>query len=167
MATLYEINSKIQSLLDRMFDEVDEETGEVSNEILEELEQMQEERKEKLENIGCYIKNLNAEALAIKAEMDALKKRLDQKKKKIDSLSEYVANDLLSHDEKKFDSSRVVFSFRKSEKVAIEDESILPKKFLTKEVTYKPDKNSIKEALKNGEKVKGAFLEEKQNLQIK
>lgn len=167
MATLYEINRSIEEILDRLFAEADEETGEVPEEVLAELEQMQEARAEKLENIGCYIKNLKAEAMAIKAEMDALKKRLDQKKRKIDSLTEYVSNDLLLHEEKKFDSARVSYSFRKSERVSISDESALPKKFLIKEIIYKPDKTAIKEALKSGIKVRGAVLEENQNLQIK
>lgn len=171
MASLYEIDRRIEEILDRLYSQVDDSTGEVpesiSEAILVELDALNEERAEKLDNIGAYIKSLTAEASAIKAEIDSLKDRLDKKQKKIESLSKYVKFNLILHNEKKFETARVAFSFRKSEKVAISDESILPKKYLKKEVTYKPDKTAIKEALKNGQKVRGAVLEENQNLQIK
>ena len=70
--TLYEINRNIEDILNRMFEEVDEETGEVNPEIVTELAELNEARDTKIDNIGAYIKNLDAEAKAIKDEMDAL-----------------------------------------------------------------------------------------------
>lgn len=167
MATLYEINSKIEEILDRLYAEVDEETGEVPEDILMELSDMQEERVTKLDNIGAYIKNLEAEAAAIKAEMDNLKKRMEAKTKKADRLREYVKEELLGHDEMKMETARNVFSFRKSVVVHVPDESIVPKKYFVKVTTEKLDKAAIKDLLKQGQKIKGAELLEKQNLQIK
>lgn len=167
MSSLYEINMKYEEILTRLFTEVDEETGEVNPEILAELEQMQEERTEKLEAIGCFIKNLNAEAQAIKAEMDALKKRYDQKMNKADKLVQYVCKDLIAHDEKKFDAPRVSYSFRSSEVVNILDETKIPKKYLNEKITISPDKTAIKKAIKDGQTVEGCEIVKKQNLQIK
>jgi len=59
------------------------------------------------------------------------------------------------------------FSFRKSVSTAIEEgkESEVPESF--REVTWTLDKTAIKEALLAGEEVEHAWLEERQNLQIK
>ena len=165
--TLYEINAQIQSILDRMYEEVDEETGEVNAELMTELTEMNEARDMKLDNIGAYIKNLDAEAKAIKDEMDALKKRLDQKKRKIESLKEYVAQDMMRNGDTKKESARVVFSFRKSKAVEITDETLLPKEYVTIKTETKPDKVEIKHAIDAGKEVPGAELVERQSLQIK
>ena len=79
----------------------------------------------------------------------------------------YVSADLLSNNQVKFESSRVVFSFRKSVSVSIPDETKIPKKFFEKVVTEKLKREEIGKLLKAGEKVRGAELVEKQNLQIK
>lgn len=165
--TLYEINAAIGDAIEALFSAVNEETGEVDEEKLKALEQLKEDRAEKLDNIGAYIKNLTAEVEALKQESAALKERADAKAKKIERLKTYVTDNMLSQCETKFESKRVVFSFRKSEQVEISDDAALPKKFLVKKVEFKPDKVAIKKALKGGAKVKGAKLVEMQNLQIK
>lgn len=165
--TLYEINAQIEAILDRLFSEVDEETGEVKPEILEELDQMQEERVNKLEAIGCFIKNLEADAKAIKEEIDNLKKRAEAKQKKADRLREYVANNILSNDETKIETARICLSFRTSKQVSILDDAKIPKEYLTEKVSYSPDKTAIKKAIEAGKIVEGCELIEKKNLQIK
>lgn len=60
--TLFEIN---KAILDFQF-EVDEETGELLN--AQALDDLQMARDEKIEGVGLWIKNLNAEAAAVKAE---------------------------------------------------------------------------------------------------
>jgi len=164
--TLYEINEQIKDALNRLFESADEETGEVSVDAMQELEDLKAAREEKLDNIGAYIKNLEAEAKAISDEMSALKERLDSKTRKIERLRNYVSWDLLNNGEKNFETARVAFSFRKSTSVKV-DEDKLPKKYFVKKVTYSPDKKEIRKALDEGIAVKGAELVEKQNLQIK
>ena len=165
--TLYEINKAIEDAIEALFTSVDEETGEVNQEAALELERLQETRDVKLDNIGAYMKNLNAEADAIAAEINALKERLDRKKKDYDRLKRYVENCMQFDGQTVFESARVRFSFRKSTAVEIKDENLIPKKFLVKEIKFKPDKNSIKEALNNGQKVRGAEVVTRYNLQIK
>lgn len=166
MATLYEINRKIEEILDRLYETVDEETGEVSEDILFELTDLQEERKTKLDNIGAYIKNLEAEAKAIKEEIANLKKRMDAKTRKADRLRQYVAQDLLAHDEKKMETSRIKYSFLPSTQVKV-DEALISKKYIIKKIETKVDIAGIKMLLKEGHKIRGAELVENQNLQIK
>ena len=167
MATLYEINRKIEEILDRLYETADEETGEVSEDILFELSDMQEERKTKLDNIGAYIKNLEADAKAIKDEIANLKKRMDAKTRKADRLRQYVAEDLLCHNEKKMETGRIAYSFRPSKQVIVEDESQIPSEYMKEKVSVEPDKTAIKKAIEAGEEIAGCQLVEKQNLQIK
>lgn len=166
MATLYEINRKIEEILDRLYETADEETGEVSEDILFELSDMQEERKTKLDNIGAYIKNLEADAKAIKDEIANLKKRMDAKTRKADRLRQYVAEDLLAHDEKKMETSRISYSFLRSKQVQV-NEAVISKKYFIKKIETRVDIAGIKKLLKEGHKIRGAELIEKQNLQIK
>lgn len=164
--TLYEINTEIASILDNMDAYVDED-GCVDESYLEQLEQLQQARDQKIEAIGCYIKNLEAEAKAIKAEEDALKERRGRLEEKADKLAEYVKNDILAHGETKKEFARVAFSFRKSTQVSITDETKIPKEYKEERVEWVPVKKDIKTALQLGKDVPGAELITKQNLQIK
>lgn len=70
MASLYEIDSNIKSILDSVLDQTDENgefTGDIES-IYDSLNELQEAREAKMENIALYAKNLSAEALAIKNE---------------------------------------------------------------------------------------------------
>lgn len=163
---LYEMNREMENVLLLLEQTADQETGEVNSEMLEELNQLQMERDEKLENIGIYIKRLTYEVNALQSEQAVLNERIKQKKKAIDGLKNYVSGALLDNGQTKFETSRVVYSFRRSTKVKV-DESLLPKKYWVKTIEERPDKTGIGELLKKGQKVKGAELVESMNLQIK
>lgn len=165
--TLYEIEQAIRDAVDAMLDSVDEETGEVDVELANAINGLQLERAEKLENIGCYIKNLEAEIEAIKAEKDKLMERAKAKEKKVERLKDYVAVNLINNNELKFDSPRVSYSFRKSEQVDVRDESKIPSDYMVTKTKIEPDKTAIKKAIKEGIAIDGAILIQKMNLQIK
>jgi hypothetical protein len=163
--TLYEINKAIEDAILNIYSQVDEETGEVSDEAMQALTDLQMARDEKLENIGCYIKNLEAEAKAIKEEEKALEERRQSTEKKAERLSSYVTEMLGGE---KWSCPRVAFSFRKSEQVTtIDDISLLPDEYCVIKTERKADKKKIKEAIKAGIEVSGAWLTEKINLNIK
>ena len=164
--TLYEINESIRAVLDAMADEQTE-TGEIDDSFIFELDRLQEQRDEKLEAIGCYIKNLDAEAEAIKTEINALKARMDAKIRKSERLEEYVKNNLLENGDTKKEFPRVCFSFRKSTLVSITDVDAIPSEYKEECIEWKPVKKEIGLALKMGKDVPGAELVTKQNLQIK
>lgn len=161
---LYQINAEIESAIEALFANTDEVTGEVRQEDIDNLEALKMQREEKLESIGCFIKNLKAEAEAIKAEETALKSRREVLEHKRERLETYVSNILQGE---KFSSPRVSFSFRRSSSVNIPDINLLDENYLIAETKYKADSKAIKEALKSGQEVRGAFLEERNNLQIK
>lgn len=164
--TLYEINEQIKAIMDAMNVEMDE-NGEFDYSYIDQLNELQQARDQKLEAIGCYIKNLDAEAKAIKAEEDALKERRGRLEAKAERLEEYVKNDILAHGETKKEFARVAFSFRKSTQVSINDVDAIPKEYKEERVEWVPVKKDIKTALQLGKDVPGAELVTKQNLQIK
>ena len=153
--SIYEIDAAILSC-------IDEETGEIID--IEQLEKLQIERNAKIENVACWIKNLEADAAAIKAEADRLAERAKKAQNKAADLKIWLSGVLSGQ---KFDSARCAVSWRKSEKVEIEDETKVPKAYLIKKITYSPDKTAIKNMIKSGKKVRGCKLVQNLNAQIK
>ena len=156
--TLFEID---KAILEFHF-EIDEETGEILN--ADALDELQMARNDKIENVGLWIKNLNAEAAAVKAEKDAMADRQKRLEKKAESLKNYLAYALNGQ---KFSTPKVAMTFRKSESVNITDENAVPEEYLNITIVSKPDKKSIKDALKEGKEISGAELVTKNNIQIK
>ena len=170
MSRLYEIDNGILELLEYGFNRecVDEETGEINAELAAKyLEELQLERGVKIENIAVYVKSLTSEADAIKAEEKRLKERREAKERKAERLREYLKWSMLALHESKFESARVALSFRTSKQVVVEDINKLDKAYLKEKVEYSADKTAIKKAIESGETVDGAYIEEKQNLNIK
>ena len=157
MATLYELVKEIE---DFQF-VIDEETGEILN--FDELDALQLEKNTKVENICLLIKNLRSDAEAYKAEKNSFEQKRKQAENKADRLTAYVQY-ILAGD--KFKSSRVNVSYKKSEKVICPDLLEVEPDYLR----YKEpelDKKKIKDAIKAGVKVKGCYMEESLNIQIK
>lgn len=151
---LYEIDNAILEC-------VDMETGEIVD--TEKLAALQMERDQKIENIGCWIKNLNADAKALKEEKDNLAARQKAVENKAVSLKEYLFRYLNGE---KFKSAKVAISYRKSDSVNISPAAEIPEEFL-KHAEPTPDKVGLKAALKAGEEFPGITLVTQQNIQIK
>lgn len=157
---LYEINESIKNF-EFTFDE---DTGEVLN--LDELDELKLSRNEKVENIALFIKNLKADEKALDDEIKSLQARKKAKQTKIDNLSKYLEIVLGNT---KFESARCKLSWRKFSKVIIDNEEDFiyeHPEMVKQEITYKIDKKSLKDYLKNHVS-KYAHIEENQNLQIK
>lgn len=165
MSNLFEINNDIEKALEDILNSVNEETGEVDEAYVRIFEDLQMQKDEKLENIGCYIKNLNADIKAFQEEEKVMKKRREVLEHKVERLKKYVSTIL--NGEKWDKSTKVRFGFTESTQTVIDDETLIPKKFLIKKIDYSPDKNAIKEAIKSGKKVKGAHLNTVKNIQVK
>ena len=104
---LYEIDNAIM-------DCVDMETGEIID--VERLSALQMERDQKIEGIGCWIKNLLSDAKALKEEKDNLAARQKVAESKAASLKEFLSKYL---DGEKFKTAKVSISYRKSDSVDI------------------------------------------------
>ena len=97
---LFDIDARIMACV--KIDEkraLDTETGEIVD--LEAIEALEMERDTKLENIGCWYKQLLAEADAIKAEKNAMAEREKVRRNKAESLKGFLGRYL---DGKKFET---------------------------------------------------------------
>ena len=150
---LYQINQEI-------LDCVDMETGEIVDTA--KLDILQLELEDKLEGIGCWIKNLEAEAAAYKAEKDAFAARQKTAENKAASLKNYLAGYLRGCP---FETLRVKISFRKSESLEVSESAVVPEEYLKHTVDV--NISELKKAVKAGLVLDGVQLVQKQNIQIK
>lgn len=157
---LYEIREDMMGLLSQVDDD-----GLITEQAFEQIEQLQIAEGEKLEAIGCLIKNWRAENAALKAEAKALRDRATAVQNRIDRLSSYVRDYLVMTDKRKVVTTRAVLSLRKSTSVDIVDESLIHDDYW--KVTRSVSKADIGKFLKAGVPVSGAVLVENENLQIK
>lgn len=161
---LFDIDEKLAACV--KLDEsrvVDTESGEIID--LEAIAALEMERDKKIENLGCWYKNLLADAEALKAQKNAFAEREKAAKAKAESLKGFLGRYLNG---KKFETAKVAMSFRKSEAVEFDAKCIgdVPEEFL-KFKDPELDKVAVKKAIKAGETVPGCELVARQNLQIK
>lgn len=165
MATLYEIDKAILAVIENGY-QVDMETGEILFDC-DDLEALQAEKDKKLEACACYVKNLQADVEALKFEEMALATRRKQKEKRVEHMKRYIAASMKIDGLTTFETSKCKLSFRKSTALEITNESQIPQSYLNEIITYKPDKASIKNAIKLGAIVPGCQIVQKSNLQLK
>ena len=153
---LFQINQEILSC-------VDMESGELLDEA--KFASLQIALEDKLEGLGCWIKNLEAEAAALKAEEDAFAERRKSVERQIKNKKEYLANFLQGSP---FETLRVKISFRKSEYLDISEGAVIPAEYL-KPKDPDIDKAGLKKAIKEGriDGLSGVQVLERQNIQIK
>ena len=152
---LFEIDKRLDEIWNTA---VDIETGVVDATVTDEILQLFKERDQKIEQFALWHKNCTAEADAIAKEIKTLQereKRLRSKTKWIDSVLEF---------------SESVAS--KSTVVEIDDYEEFINQYrctdmVREKVEVVPNKEEIKKRLKDGKEIKGAYLMEHQNMQIK
>lgn len=143
---------------------VDQDTGEIID--AEALDALQMERDRKIRNLACWIKDLKADAAALKAEAASMTARQKAAENKAESLTRYLDNFL---DGQKVKTAEFAITFRdvKDDKTIIDDETKIPAEYLRTKTTTEPDKTHIKEAIRAGEAVPGAHLEDSHSISIK
>lgn len=161
---LFDIDEKLAACV--KLDEsrvVDTESGEIID--LEAIAALEMERDKKIENLGCWYKNLLADAEALKAQKNAFAEREKAAKAKAESLKGFLGRYLNG---KKFETAKVAMSFRKSEAVEFDTAYMadVPVEFL-KLREPELDKTAVKKAIKAGEEIPGCALVTRQNLTIK
>lgn len=167
MQTLYEISSELRNLYDKLEngEGVDLETGEIEPELVNALAVNQQNLQTKGIDIGFVIKSFDDEIDLYDREI----KRLQERKQVLKNAQERVKNNLKSAMEEfgieLIEGRTLKISFRKSESVEVDNVDELDEKF--KKVKVEADKTAIKQAIKNGEEVKGARLVKNNNLQIR
>lgn len=159
---LYQIDAEIMRAFESA---MDPDTGEIVDaEAYAALDRLGVERDNKIENILLWIKDLKSDAEQLKKEKMAFAERQKSAERKCESLTRYVSGVLAGQ---KFKTEKVEASWRKSEVVIYDgDIANLPEKF-KKYADPELKKTELKKALKDGEEIDGARLEQRSNLQIK
>lgn len=155
---LYEIKQELEKAIEEC---VDMETGEIINPTR--LDELNMVLTDKRENVALYIKNLSAEAKAIDEEAKNLTNRKRVLNNKVEGLKKYLADNLEGH---KFETAKVVVSFRKSEQLEINSIEHIPTEYLISQEP-KIDKVALKKSIKQGAVINGVQIITKQNIQIK
>ena len=161
---IFEIKEEIREAIEKG---IDPETGELMD--FSALEELQMAFDEKVKNTALYYINLMAEAEKLeeqerkfKARKTALVNRAQRIKDRLD----------VALDGQAFKFTEVEITFSKSQRTEITDPQAFEtwakrhKEYIAS-VEIKPNKEAIKQALKDGKKVKGCELVTKHNIQIK
>lgn len=167
--TLYELMTDYKEFLCAV------ENGDIPEEaIADTLEAIEATIEDKIDNIACVIKTLDAEEAAIKAEEDRLEARRKAKANTKEKVKAYLADMLISSGKTEFESPRNKISFRKTPgKVVFEDEKAFIEWAQVNAdslLTYgKPtvNKTAVKLAIESGEEINGAKIVVSQSMQLK
>lgn len=144
------------------------ESGEFDQEAIQEAIEMIDDTAEgKAESYGLVMKNLESNVLGLEAEIERLSNLKKSVQSNIDFMKSNLSELLIAAKKEKFKTEHFSFSFRKSESVNVIDVKKIPEKYIDKVTVKTPVKKAIKKAIKEGEKVPGAEIVSKKNLQIK
>ena len=158
MISLYTLSKEMQNIINWWYD------AETTKELLEWYNIIWEEQ------IDDIVKAIRTNEATIAWYDHEIKRLQDRKKHYSDtnaSLERMVDRFLQSTQQDRFDTSIAKISYRKSESVVIDDETLLSDEYIRVKTTKEPDKIAIKERLKKWVIVEGARIEVRQNLQIK
>ena len=158
---LKEINN-IANFLDSENNELDEKT---INDTKESIELLLEEKSEQLELILKELETKEEKCKEI-ADFYARKAKYANEKKKI--LKELILEAMRKLGAKKIETVTGTFTIRNNTpSLIIEDENLIPQKFITHISSIKIEKNEIKNEIKKGIKIPGVHLESTQSLIVK
>jgi hypothetical protein len=170
---LFDIAAEFKTLQDILENDIEynEETGEITdntsiiNQLFFELNVL---LSDKLDNSAYIVKTLESTAATLKEEAKRLSSRAKSLENNAEKLKNIMSYALEQSEDKKLKTDKFTFSFRKSE--VIEIDNILTAEDIDRKyvkIKREFDKIKIKDALKNGVKIEGINLVEKQNFQIK
>ena len=167
---LYDVISEMANILD-FLDVVATEGQEAAEQAYPQYEGLTEDRlfmaledlgllrEEKIENIVFALKNTMAEAEVMKVEKIRLARRQQVLENRVESLKKFLA---LHTDHQLFTCPRsgLRVQWRRSEVTVPDDMEKIPEQYKKTKVEILPDRQAIRRALKAGEDVPGAHLEE-------
>ena len=157
---LKEINN-IANFLDSENNELDEETINDTKESVELL-------LEKSEQLELILKELEAKEEKCKEIADFYAKKAKYANEKKKMFKELILGAMQKLGAKKIETVTGTFTIRNNTpSLIIEDENLIPQKFITHISSIKIEKNEIKKEMKNGVEIPGVHLETTQSLLIK
>jgi len=145
-----------------------EENPDNAEEIIKAFVEENQKAEESIEKLIKLIKHLEFFIESCKKEEQRIKERRQGAENKIENIKKYLTP--FVKEKGKFDVGTFTLSNLVSKSVILSDTEFdfeENKDYIIQKIELKPDKKKIKEALENGNNIKGAYLIEKDNLQIK
>lgn len=162
---LYEIANEYQLLLDQS---INPETGEVNETALACLENIVDNVKNKSIAVASYIKNIEADEIAIDAAISRMQDRKNQITKKVESLITYLQTNMERCGINEISCPYFVIKLKKCPvSVDVIDEASIPDDYKKKKEVISIDKLKIKEELNNGVVIPGVTLKQNMRLDIR
>ena len=157
--SLFELSDRYNELMRKIEDDPELDPKLVKDTIAS----IEESMADKYDNIWTFIKDLEAQVKLRKEYIVAKQKEVKSYQAKITSLKEYAIQEMNATNKKKIRTEHYTLSIRNSHRVAIKDESLIPKEFLEDQAP-KIKKKEITKAFKEGQKVPGAEYVDSQSL---
>ena len=129
---------------------LESEGTDLDQEVYEEIMVMlKEELSAKSSNILKYLNNIQADLEQIKIEKQRLDKVKKSKESKYNRLADYIISVMTSLDKAKIETEIGNYALRKSSKVEVIDEKLIPEEYFNIKIEKTVDKISLKEILKS------------------
>lgn len=161
---LYQISTEYSQILDELYDD----EGVVNELMLAKLEQNELAMEKKAIAIACYIKNMDAERVAIETAKKSMAEREKHYKKRIDELEGYLVSGMERRGITHIKCPYFDIKLKKCPpSVSILDEKSLPREYTRTKTEILPDKIKMKEEMMVGVLIPGASLITNLRLEIK
>jgi hypothetical protein len=151
---LFEINDRYEAILAQG---TDHETGDITDEAIAELDALEDTLEAKALACAAYLKGELCEAEAVEREIAKLKRRAQIHKNRAKRLHEYMAKYIPIG--RKFSDGRCVIKWRASQHLEIEMGTDLPEQYMRLNTSEEPNKTAITNAIKDGLKVEGCWIQ--------
>lgn len=163
--SLYQLSNNYLEALDFLTNPETELPAEV---VTDTLEALSGEMEDKAVNVAKFLRNIEVTAEAIKQAEADMAKRRKTLENRVTWLKSYLKTSIEQTGITKIECPYFKLSIQNNPPaVIILDESSIPENFKEAVLTWKVDKNALKEAIKGGEIVPGAKLSNGSRLVIK
>ena len=160
--TLYEISEQYRAWVTKL----EEAEGELTDELKEEFADIAGSLEDKADVYAQIIKEKVLFGAEIKQERDRLKALSEKNDKVIDRLLKMMAEAMGLLGREKIEKATYTAKFTKSSAVIVTEMDKLPKEYLKETVEVKPMLTEIGKAIKRGDPIEGAYIEERRTLKV-
>lgn len=144
---LYEIQ---EAMIDNLNIFLESEGTDLDQEVYNEIMNLlKEELSTKSSNILKYMNNLQADLEQIRLEKQRLDKIKKSKESKYSKLSDYIITIMTNLDKAKIETDIGNYALRKSTKVEVIDETLIPEEYFNISIDKTVNKVTLKEVLKS------------------
>lgn len=158
--TLYEIDSEIVSINQKIEQYAMENDGLIPPDLDQMLEGLQMDREKKIGNIARYLKNVKADETAIENEIAALTAKKKAISNKVESVKKFLSYAVGVGNV--FKDPTVSIYWKETVSTVVDDPKVLPLEY--QRITVEAKSKEIKDAIQVGNNISGAFLVSKQSM---